>query len=418
MYEDSFDDIAQDAGLHAWLSPQVLQRVGSLSLEGERGLLDLALSRLPPSMDQLRKLFITVEGADSAIILPLVFLDLDCIEMLWLEGCEIPWSSPIYSAQITYLHFRGNGRESPKTYQEFSDLIKRLPRLESLHLLNFIPTQSPATTINLPPCLRWLEFIVTRKTILLDGIAFLSNLPAPPSCTRQIQILNISSALAASSPFNTALRLMLSRIFALDHGGIIPRTLDIRSDMISVKSGDVPSQHVNKPIYSIPASAENTISLGPDTDDTAALLQCQTLTSLLQPVFHGLNRISFIGSAIRAIDEMNIWSVLQAAVDVKRVDIGLDPFELADAECSALLDVLRRAEDEGSILFPRLEVLVFHLSKEEINPEWINGILDVVRVRKERGVPLCEVFVPEYAAGWNVWDRIRGDVRVTAMEPF
>ncbi|VDC01789.1 unnamed protein product [Peniophora sp. CBMAI 1063] len=345
-YEDSFDDIAEDPGLHAWLSPEGLRRVESFSVEGELGLLDFTLPRLPDDLIHLKKLFLSVNDIEDPIILPPFLANLSHIEMLWLESCALPWTSPIYSPNLTYLHFRGTGHDPPKSYTEFNDLIARLPRLDTLHLINFVPVQSHSDTaphegvLALPSCFRWLEFIVTKKHMLSDGLVFLSDLHAPPTYTRQIQILNIPDALSSTASFDTAVRTMLRRLFVTDHPSLVPRALDIRGDLISVQSGDIEAQDaMYRQIYEIPATRESpqsVISLRPDHDDSAAL-QCKMLACLPQTALESLRRISFAASAIRAIDTLGLWTHLRAAVNVRHVDIGLDPFEFASSDCAPLL---------------------------------------------------------------------------------
>ncbi|KZV61369.1 hypothetical protein PENSPDRAFT_759475 [Peniophora sp. CONT] len=424
--DDPFDKISQDVGLHAWLSTPVLQRVRRLSLEGERGLLDLFVSRLPTNMDQLRDLFITVNGADDIIILPALFANLDCITMLWLEHCEIPWDAPIYSAQITYLHFHGAGLGPKRTYTEFIDLIERLPHLRSLGLLNFVPVQDTTSRIIIvPSSFRFLEFIVTKEPILSDGLTFLSNLCAPPLCTRMIQLLNIPHTLASTSFFKSTLDQLLSRIFVDDAQCLPARQLEIHQDLVTVVYGDIRTQPVHLQRYEVArlqSTVENLIHLRSRDDKHNANLQCEVIALMPAAILQQLHRIMIFGSVIRAMQKMDGWAPLLGAVNVHHIDVGHDPFELASADCAALLDVLRqvkpRAEGgDSKICFPRLEVLVFRLSKEESDPEWINGVIDVVRVRKEQGAPLREVYISGYTAHWAVWDVIRDDVKVSLMPP-
>lgn len=104
---------------------------------------------------------------------------------------------------------------------------------------------------------------------------------------------------------------------------------------------------------------------------------------------------------MRAIDEsaVDVWAHFAAADNVRHTDIGFDPFELASSDCSAFLDILRH---NSRLFFPHLEILVFHLSRDETDPDWIASIVDVVRGRKEQGSPLKEVFVSSWAVGWSV----------------
>lgn len=425
---DTFDKISQDAGLHAWLSTRVLQRVRRLSLEGERGLLDLVVSRLPTNMDQLRDLFITVNGADDIIILPALFANLDCITMLWLEHCEIPWDAQIYSAQITYLHFRGTGFGPKRTFTEFIDLIERLPHLRSLGLFNFVPVQDTSSRIiNLPSSFRFLEFIVTKEPIINDGLTFLSNLGAPPLCTRMIQLLNIPHKLASTSFFDSTLRQLLSKIFVdnSDSGGLPARHLGIYQDLVSVVYGGIQTQPVHLQQIEIPTpkdAVENVISLRSRDDKHSAALQCKAIALSPQHMLQRLQRITIFGSIIRSMQKMDGWAPFLGAVNVHHIDVGHDPFELASSDCAPLLDVLSQVKthaegSDSSVCFSHLEVLVFHLSKEESDPGWINGVIDVVRVRKEQGAPLREVCVSDYTAHWAVWDVIRDDVKVSLMPP-
>ena len=143
-----------------------VDRFKVLSLEnGDSSLLRDLVSKLPKSAPRLHSLVISVyrsnffeRDSDTCDLPEAMLCETENLHYVELRGCNPSWNSHLFSS-LSHLKIDWVSRAARPTTKQFSEMLKRMPNLESLELRNAIPVENSGSV---------------QETIHLSGLNFLS----------------------------------------------------------------------------------------------------------------------------------------------------------------------------------------------------------------------------------------------------
>ncbi|KZV68560.1 hypothetical protein PENSPDRAFT_687119 [Peniophora sp. CONT] len=430
QWDNKFDEIIDDSGLNAWLSPSILRRARRIDCYAGILIIQLVAARLPPTreVDQLRELDVYFDDhANQSPDLPAPLKNLMGVTKLSLQHCQVPWKSSLISSKLTYLKlWQGEGGPRP-SYDEVSHLIALLQSLETMFLAEVVPPAAPSgskiSALNFPASLCRLTIYTFNVETTMDALNFASRIRTPPQCLRHY---SLSSFRKGEHPnvalVDDALGRILPNLSFTDCGHINAQLLEITS--ISLRIIGSP---VTLPLIPIspwdypelePGSIVNDLTLPGFTTETPPVnVRLDHYLPLI--ALEHLKVIALDASTVRHMARFDLWKHFLRAHNVRR--LGVKGLTSAHKHLITLLNTLGRLHGHGTgethILFPQLEMLLLPVLGDEVqHSDLIFTLVDLVHARREQGSPLQELVVPEETADWAVWGTLRNSLKVTPIK--
>ncbi|KZV67985.1 hypothetical protein PENSPDRAFT_33292 [Peniophora sp. CONT] len=409
-WDGEIHDDFYDTGAHHWFASRICRRIKSLSFR-----------KLPLKIADHLEWWIrtavftalehlaveTAHQSDSlsqALVQPLSSWKATSapqLRSLHLDGFHIPWSSEIFSGQLTCLHI-----ELPREIE-----------IDSLSLHQTFPLEyDPDITlpmIHLPRSLRRLNLNSYDIHAHLAMYWFL-HLVVPGHCFVCI------NAFADSYEVDLPLEATLSYLWEQRTG----QELMLDAYGVYFDTTRRPHSQWERPntTWGYPTTGpDGSFYLGITTANDSMLSLTKHILDLPLDTF---TAITFTTDALQelhnAYDEpLQDWQGrLCTASAVTRVAVQME-------ESEHLLDAMTELDSQSEVgsgqfkIFPRLETLMFYVGNAlpglvsrhfERNITIAVALVDLVRLRMNNGVPLREVMVSDQIQHWPLWDSIRAMV--------
>ncbi|KZV67986.1 hypothetical protein PENSPDRAFT_687666 [Peniophora sp. CONT] len=349
------------------------------------------------------------------------------LQKLTLRGCSfVPWDSVILSAGLTSLHIEsGVPAENMPKYREIAKVLRAYTSLESLTLVTAIPIAVPnPPRIVLASTMRYLKLALFGR--IDHCVKFLHQLAIHKNCTVCVE-LNLRDY---REDTRATIRGPVQRAFAYLYGFDPPQELVFGDHMYytmyrTLQPREAWGRYARRYNCHYVLNSNSNVAL---LDVRASSRDWHVLDGEYAPDLSSLRALSFTRSGLTAAtmyarDHEPVWPLFASAVNVKRIGIPFDEDPLP------LLEALAELSTESTPSFrlcPTLDTLVLtvddsHRAKGNVPADGrISSTLELknlVKMRKERGVPLREFVVDEVLRECAVWESLRTDATVTFFNP-
>ncbi|VDC02905.1 unnamed protein product [Peniophora sp. CBMAI 1063] len=426
---DQLGGVLDDTDRATWLSSSILRRAGCLAIAAETEDLVLIAARLPPGheMQQLRRLSVVFIYTGEDPVLPSSLKSLSGLTELNLQNVQIPWHSPILSPSLTDLYLSQNEGDMQPSHDDIVGLAASLVSLKKLHLEDVVPLPEPVRERSLPivfsASLRSIDVLSPCEELAADAFVFFSRVNTPRRCTQEFYIPVVGKP--HSPDMSLADKILKEHIprfsFATDTN-IDAHCLDlsvISIRILGVESGqpESASQHP-WPSDSDPRYTKHYLQFF-EYEKPAPLRMSKYLASV---ALRSLHNLALDIPTIRDLCSDNAWPCLLRASEVRRVGVLKPSKTWMCQHISILLDALvghhaRDGQNEAGVLFPRLEVVALPLFEKEAEYSGLKAnIVNLVHARRELGVPVQELVIPESASAWSMWSTMRTYLKITPVD--
>lgn len=421
------DALDRVPAIQAWFSPLVIHcYTKSLTIAGKEDVLSYAAARLLPCMPQLHTLdlFHTSFGFEPAA--PEPFGMLSNVMDLTLQRCNLPLDSPVFSEHLKRFRKLSTGKRLQDPYVDWQPWLSGMTSLKYLYLENTVPCNFPedgkGPTTTLPSSLRIFRFRVSSFDHVLDGLRLLSRVRSPANCSLDYNI-HPSPELLDDPQYTSTLGQVLFQLSSPREDESKARHLVLGCKSVVIASNEpLPScPHINNwtstPLYANDVVVHRLVIqadyYAPQSYDLSAALSFLAMDEL--------RAIILTPESIHYITTNAHWHRLLRAKVVHRVDMQAmhQPLSTHFSDLRGALCQHYDTGTNGDILFPHLRILALHLleHKDETQDfDFVTALLELVRARKELGVPLKEIVViGKCSLEDEVWDNVRAEVEVTVV---
>ncbi|KZV67971.1 hypothetical protein PENSPDRAFT_687651 [Peniophora sp. CONT] len=406
-----------------WVCQSVCLRTACLKLYGYNVSLLEKLASLVPHLRHLRVLRLISEEDVLCPELPQPLASLSNITELTLMDYCLPWDSPIFSSQLTYLSLSVSDRALERqrrvpSCNQLQTLLNNAYSLQALELDDFIPT-GPITEVHLPQILRIFLFRLRRPQPLkfVQSLELLAKLRIPEGCSRYAQLcprgLEISDAgkelFAQCITAFTTFEPLGAREVVLGRSSMSTVTQEraIRiwprntTPTLFPPTGASIRYYINRSHYLDGPHMSHILTNSLKTYDFIESLniidvQIATFTSPL----------------CRMLGRTGRWSVFATRAPRLRV------INVFIAECLPLLHALMDLADGQLVSFPALKVIVLSGVDEKGADDAtflaeLTALASLVHLRKGEGAPLQEVVISKDVEAWGIWASLKDEVKIT-----
>ncbi|VDC04534.1 unnamed protein product [Peniophora sp. CBMAI 1063] len=418
------DDSDVHRRAEVWLCQSLCLRTGQLSINGITRSLMRLLEKNATLLKRLRGLHLQPPTDVTDLVLPDNLARLPLLTELALNDIPVSWR---YIRDLTYIEYTfDESFESDQNFDiHFQTLLDRLPSLHTLILGDITPKDLPPEhqEITAPPSLRLFKIFLyiwddyPEKDKSMQALRFLATFHLPPSCSRFATIMgNIDTTTAQATPYVAR---CIESFFSF--GLTANREAALSPDSFTVVESEPPIRPLiigSHPAWSSELSGwgiEEPLRLPPGTERSHLSIDGLRLwdyTSCFSS--QDLRAVTFTSDFCHMMGQKDRWAKLGAGIpQVRRVGIFFD-------DCEPFLRSFTESDGDGGFTtWPLLEVIVLHDSEccapeSEMIPQ-LNALTNAVRLRKDAGAPLKELFISEDFEEWGIWAALKAEVKVTVL---